>query len=64
MTAEILAREEWNETGIRITADEQYTFSAEGEWVDWYVHYGPNGGPSRNLILKLFEWARRMPGDN
>jgi hypothetical protein len=63
--AEIQAIRKWNKTGIHMVAGQEYILSAEGEWIDWFIHYGPNGGASgSNLFLRLFEWARRMPHEH
>jgi hypothetical protein len=65
VVAEIQAIRKWNKTGIHMVAGQEYMLSAKGEWIDWFIQYGPDGGASRsNLFLKLFEWARRMPHEN
>ena len=47
-TVEVLAREPWNESGLYLEAGE-YSFTADGEWMDGTIPSGPGGtnGPSR-----------------
>lgn len=48
-------------TGLIVEADEQYTFQAEGHWLDWFKSCGPNGwGPKRNP-LAFFNRKRLKP---
>jgi hypothetical protein len=61
--ATVAAREPWNDTGIRLIAGEQYHFTADGEWVDWFVNCDADGYDSVNLVQKLSESLRRSPGD-
>ncbi|MFE2972398.1 DUF2235 domain-containing protein [Streptomyces sp. NPDC059340] len=41
-TAEVFAREPWNDTGIYLEPGD-YTFEAEGEWLDKDIPSGPSG---------------------
>jgi hypothetical protein len=62
---DIQAAPKWNRTGFRVKEGSVYRLSAEGQWIDWFIRYGPEGGPSgANLFLRLFEGARRMPHEN
>jgi hypothetical protein len=63
-TALILAKPHWNLTGIQLIAGERYAMSADGRWVDWFIPYGPEGGPSNSFYLKAFEPLRRMKDEN
>ena len=63
-TAIILAKPHWNLTGIQLLAGEQYTMSAEGRWVDWFIPHGPEGDPSDSFYMKAFEPLRRMKKEN
>lgn len=50
-TVEVFARDPWNETGIYLEAGE-YTFKAEGEWVDLNIPSDPGG------TRGFFYWLR------
>ena len=63
-TASISARQLWNSTGIQLTAGEQYSMSASGKWVDWFISHGPDGDPSDSFYMKAFEPLRRMKDAN
>lgn len=63
-TAKVRARVFWNETGIRLTAGEHYLMTATGQWVDFYLKHGPDGGPSPNARMRAFEPKRRLPHEN
>ena len=39
----IYAREYWNPTGIYLKKGTTYEFKASGQWIDWYVKFGPEG---------------------
>ncbi|MGH3977455.1 MAG: DUF2235 domain-containing protein [Pseudonocardiaceae bacterium] len=41
-TVSVFAREPWNETGLYLDAGD-YTFAAEGEWMDLWIPSGPAG---------------------
>ena len=62
---EIIASKKWNHTGFQLEEDREYGFVANGQWIDWFMAYGPDGGTSGlNLFLRLFEPFRRRPKDN
>jgi hypothetical protein len=63
-TITIQARKKWNDTGIQLIAGEEYQFTATGEWIDWFIRCGADGFPSRNLMLRITEWQRRVPQEN
>ena len=61
---EIIARNKWNHTGFQLEQGVEYKFSAQGQWIDWYIVHGPDGdGSGANLFLRLFEHFRRRPKD-
>ena len=62
--ATVRARVQWNRTGIVLTAGETYQFAATGCWVDFFIPYGPAGGPSKFAYLRRFERRRRVPEAN
>ncbi len=62
-TAEVDSREEWNATGIRLNAGEQYHFRAEGEWIDWTVTCDADGYDSINFVQRHSEPLRRVPSE-
>lgn len=43
ITIDIFANRQWNETGLYLLADQSYTFSAEGEWLDAGIRCTPDG---------------------
>src|SRR5262249_26085531 len=53
-------KQKWNHTGIRMEMGQRYLMTAEGEWIDLFLKYGPEGGPSRFSYLRLFEHQRRI----
>jgi|SRR5215471_4514219 len=63
-TVAVSARPHWNKTGIHLSAGETYSMTASGEWVDWFIHHGPDGDPSDSFYLKALEHARRMKDEN
>ena len=63
-TVEIEAKTRWNETAIQLVAGEEYEITASGTWVDLIIPHGPDGDPSPNLYMRLFEGLRRMPHEN
>jgi hypothetical protein len=60
-TTLILARNIWNDTGIRLVAGREYRFSATGQWIDWYIPCDAEGFASPNPLFWPFEPLRRMP---
>jgi len=52
---DIFARDRWNDTGVWLDADATYEFRAEGEWIDWYNTFGPDG--LQNGRFELRHWA-------
>jgi hypothetical protein len=59
------SHEKWNHTGFLLEAAVIYRLSATGQWTDWYIVYGPDGGESgSNLFLRLSESLRRQPKEN
>jgi hypothetical protein len=61
---DIFAIKKWNHTGFQLEEDREYRFVATGQWIDWFITYGPDGGTSGvNLFLRLFERFRRRPTD-
>jgi hypothetical protein len=60
----IEAKPLWNKTGIQVIAGQQYSITASGEWVDWFIHHGPEGDPSESFYMKAFEPLRRMKNEN
>ncbi len=65
-TKSIVARNTWNDTGIRLVAGQEYRFTAVGEWIDWYIRCGPEGYPSFTplplpFLARPLEWLRRAP---
>jgi hypothetical protein len=61
---EIIAKEKWNHTGFQLERGVEYSFSARGQWIDWYIVHGPDGdGSGWNLFLRAFERFRRRPDD-
>jgi hypothetical protein len=38
--------------------------TAAGDWVDWFIHHGPDGDPSDSFYMRAFEHLRRMPHEN
>ena len=65
MRFSIRARDKWNHTGLVLDAGGIYRFVADGQWIDWYITYGPAGGDSgSNLFLRPVERFRRRPKDN
>ncbi len=65
MTISICAKKKWSRTGFVLEAGCTYRFAAKGQWVDWTIVYGPDGGTSgSNFFLRLFEGFRRRPKDN
>ena len=62
---QILAKEKWNHTSLMLEQGVGYQFTAEGQWIDLNLVYGPDGGGSgSNFFLRLFERLRRRPKDN
>ncbi|MBV6627505.1 MAG: hypothetical protein KI793_32055 [Rivularia sp. (in: Bacteria)] len=66
VSAVVLAKEKWNNTGISLIANQEYhlTASANEKWVDWFISCNANGFPSSNPILKYTEGFRRVPEQN
>ncbi|WP_044290745.1 hypothetical protein [Rivularia sp. PCC 7116] len=66
VSAVILAKEKWNNTGINLIANQEYhlTASASEKWVDWFILCNADGFPSSNWILKNTERLRRVPDEN
>lgn len=64
MKAIIKARKLWNRTGIEVVAGQTYSLSAHGIWVDCYIQHGPEGDPSPNTYMRLFERLRRVSDQN
>jgi uncharacterized protein (DUF2235 family) len=63
-TVEILACEPWNETGLYLEPGD-YTFHAEGEWLDQAIPSGPEGSTGLPLWrepLVAVETLSRSPG--
>src|SRR6266498_1837839 len=60
----IQARKKWNDTGIQLIAGQEYQFTAAGKWIDWFIPCEADGFPSRDLILRLTQWQRRVPSEN
>ncbi len=60
-TATIQAREYWNDTGIDLTAGEEYRLAATGRWKEAWMECGPEG--YQRLWLRPVGWMRRMPGE-
>jgi hypothetical protein len=63
VTAIIEARRIWNRTGIQLESGKTYTFHARGAWIDWYIRHGPEGDPSANFYMRLFERFRRRKNE-
>lgn len=61
---EIRAHEFWNRTGLLVNPNERFRITAAGDWVDLYLHHGPDGDPSPNFYLRAFEKDRRLPAEN
>lgn len=51
----------WNDTGIYLVAGQEYEFTAEGTWTDWFIPCGADGFASPNLAMMSVEWMRRAP---
>jgi hypothetical protein len=47
-------------TGLKIEVGEQYAFTAEGKWLDWFIPCGPEGW-GRWFPLKYFNRQRGEP---
>ena len=60
-TAPIQSRPHWVRTGIQLRGGHEYHFTTTGCWTDLHYHCDADGYPSRNWVLRLFEWARRVP---
>lgn len=39
----VYANMRWNPTGIVLEGGVRYRLAAEGEWIDWFIHSGPDG---------------------
>jgi hypothetical protein len=63
-TAKISAIEKWNDTGIHLVADQEYRFTATGQWIDWTIACDANGYPSPHWVLKISERWRRVTNEN
>ncbi len=67
ITIPILAREEWNNTQIRLMAGEEHHFTASGQWVDWFTVCDADGWSYSgllsplNLLLEATKCSRRVP---
>lgn len=48
-------------TGLKVGVGEQYTFQAEGCWLDWFIPCGPNGWGSKWNPLVFFNRQRWQP---
>ena len=62
-SARIDSRKPWNETGIHLTAGEQYHLRAVGAWIDWKKSCDANGYDSINRVQQFSERLRRVPGE-
>jgi|SRR5271166_5452078 len=60
-TKRIIARNFWNDTGIRLVSGQEYRFSAVGQWIDLCILCDADGVPSPNPLVLPFEPLRRMP---
>ena len=38
ITADVIARRHWNNTGLHVTAGQHYQLTGRGTWVDFYVY--------------------------
>ncbi len=45
MQLRVYAIDEWNRTGVYMSAGEEYEFTATGEWIDDNIKTGPDGSP-------------------
>ena len=63
-SAVIQARSLWNRTGIVLSPGDQYLFTAQGRWVDFFLPHGPAGNPSQLAYMRWFERYRRIPKAN
>ncbi len=61
-TITIKAKDYWNHTGIYLEKGAEYSFIAQGNWIDWYIESDANG--FRKDSMKLFESLRRAPKEN
>ena len=62
---EIASQQKWNHTGFQLEQGVTYRFTAQGQWIDWYIPHGPDGdGSGSHFLLRLFERWRRRPKDN
>lgn len=60
----IEAKSKWNDTGIVMSAGQEYQITVDGRWTDWCIPCDANGYTSSNLVLRLTEWLRRAPREN
>jgi hypothetical protein len=57
----IIARNFWNDTGIRLISGQEYHFTAVGRWIDFYISCDADGFRSPNPLFFPWEPLRRMP---
>jgi hypothetical protein len=62
--ATVAAIEPWYSTGVFVDTGETYILKAVGVWTDRKTSCGPAGYASPNILMRWFEWSRRVRGAN
>lgn len=60
LQARIRAHPQWNSTKIELSSGKQYTLTAQGLWIDFYVPCGPDG----YWTLPVVKQKLRFPQSN